>query len=90
VNIATELEKLMLVESEEIIRHHFDHLEGSHNLAILMKQNKRKSSDNLLQMTNIDKKIKLKQMQKTWAFTRPVPMIMRYIETFFYILISQT
>jgi len=29
-------------------------------------------------------------MHKTWEFTRPFPMLIRYIETFFYILISQT
>lgn len=37
VDIPTELEKLMLVEGEEIIRNHYDNLQGSHNLAILMK-----------------------------------------------------
>jgi hypothetical protein len=48
VNIPTELENLMLVEGEEIIRQHFDHLEGSHNLALLMKKNKNKPNDSLL------------------------------------------
>jgi len=62
----------MFVEAEEIIRHHYDNLEGGHRLAILMKSSKKGSSENLLQMTNIDKKIKLRQMEKTWAFTRPM------------------
>jgi hypothetical protein len=41
-------------------------------------------------MTRIDKKIKLKDMKKTWEFTRPASMAMRYIETLFYIAISNT
>ena len=41
-------------------------------------------------MTGFDKKIKLKDMQKTWDFTRPGPMFVHYLETFFYIIISQT
>jgi len=29
-------------------------------------------------------------MKKTWEFTRPMAMIIRFLETFFYIIISQT
>lgn len=42
----------------------------------------------LLDITSIDKKIKLKQMQRTWDFTRSFPLLMRNIEAFFYIMIS--
>ena len=91
VNIPTELEIIMFVEAKEMIRHKYDHLEGSNELAILVTEQKNKSfKKNLLQITRIDKKIKLRDMQKTWAFTRPVPMVMRYIETLFYITISNT
>jgi len=45
---------------------------------------------NLLQQTGIDSKIKLKDMKKTWEYTRTYSMFWRYIETLFYILISNT
>ena len=41
-------------------------------------------------MTNLDRTIKLKNMPRTWAFTRPTSMMFKLIETFFYILISNT
>ena len=44
----------------------------------------------LLDITSIENKIKLKQMQRTWDFTRTFPLFMRNVEAFFYIMISQT
>lgn len=44
----------------------------------------------LLQQTNIESKIKLVNMKKTWEYTRFSSMIFRYIETLFYIIISCT
>mmetsp|Transcript_21579 Transcript_21579/g.33227 ORF Transcript_21579/g.33227 Transcript_21579/m.33227 type:complete len:988 (-) Transcript_21579:2058-5021(-) len=90
VNIPTELERIMQVEAKELIKQHYDHLEGSQELAVLIQRSKGKSSQSLLQLTNFEKKIKLNQMKKTWEFTRPFPMLIRYAETIFYILISQT
>lgn len=90
VYIPTELESIMQVEAEEIIRHHYDHLEGRQELTFLVQRSKGKTGASLLQMTGFDKKIKLQDMQKTWDFTRPMPMVIRYLETFFYIIISQT
>ena len=42
----------------------------------------------LLDITSLEKTIKLKQMKRTWDFTRSFPLFMRNIETFFYIMIS--
>jgi len=41
-------------------------------------------------MTSLDRKIKLKNMPRTWNFTRSSSMWFKLIETFFYILISNT
>ena len=89
MNIPTELEKIMQVEAEEIIKEMYNNLEGSSKVAQLINQRKG-NKVNIMSKLNIDKQIKLKQMQKTWEFTRSYPMFIRYIETFFYILISQT
>ena len=47
-------------------------------------------ADFLLQITNMDKKIKLKDMRRTWEFTRPLAMVLRLAETFIYICVSNT
>lgn len=39
----TELESLMTIEAEEIIKQHYDNLEGNKELAMLMKINRDKS-----------------------------------------------
>ena len=54
-----------------------------------MAKNKNKGED-ILTMTAFDRRIKLTQMRNTWEFTRPFSMFIRYIETFFHILISQS
>jgi hypothetical protein len=48
------------------------------------------NENHYLQTTPIHKKIKLNQMKLTWEFTRPWSMVYHYIETFFYIIISQS
>jgi hypothetical protein len=53
-------------------------------------KNKGKSDKNLLETTNFDKKIKLKQMKRTWEFTRPLSMFFKILETIFYMGISHT
>jgi len=52
-----------------------------------MNHGKNKS---IIRKTNLDKKIKLKQMTRTWEFTRTSSMCMKNLETIFYILISNT
>lgn len=63
-------------------------MEGSKAIAEII--NKKNSSKTLLQQTGIDKRIKLKDMKKTWEFTRTSSMLFRYIECLFYIIISCT
>jgi hypothetical protein len=81
----------MIEEAEEIIRKDFDNKDGAQRLFILIEKTKGMTEvRNLLSMTNYDKKIKLKQMERTWAFTRPSSMVFKLIETFFYVIISNT
>ena len=81
----------MFEEAREMIRQKYDHSEGSKELAILVRAQRDKAhKKSLLQMTRVDKKIKLKDMKKTWEFTRPGNMVMRYIETICYMTISNT
>jgi len=89
VDIPTELESLMKVEAEELIQQHYDHSKGLEELTVLMAKNKFKGED-ILTLTAFDRRIKLSQMKNTWEFTRPFSMFIRYIETIFHILISQS
>lgn len=41
-------------------------------------------------MTGFDRKIKLNQLKMSWDFTRPLPLMLHFVETFFYIIISQS
>lgn len=88
INVPTELETLMISEAQEFIQHSYDNKEGSMELAKLLKMNRDKSS--ILSLTNFDKKIKLNQLKMSWDFTRTLPLMLHLIETFFYILISQS
>jgi len=90
VYIPTELEKIMKIEAVEVIKQYYDNIEGGEELTLLLNKTKGDSSLNLLQITNFDKKIKLNMMRMTYEFTKPGPMIIRLIETMFYIIISQT
>lgn len=90
VYIPTELEKIMKIEAVEVIKQYYDNIEGGEELTLLLNKTKGDSSLNLLQITNFDKKIKLNMMRMTYEFTKPGPMIIRLIETVFYIIISQT
>lgn len=44
----------------------------------------------MLEITRFDEKIKLKQLQNTWRFTRHSSMFFKYIELFSYVIISNT
>jgi hypothetical protein len=61
-------------------------LQGSKEIALLI--NKKNKKLTLLQQTGIENKIKLKEMKKTWEYTRTYSMFFRYIELLFYIIIS--
>ena len=78
----------MLDEAEELIKNEFDNKSGANKLYLLMMRSR--SQGSILSLTNFDKKIKLKQMERTWDFTRKFSMIFKLIETFFYIIISNT
>jgi len=89
VEVPTELETLMRVECSELIKNHYDNLKGSDELYKLIKINRDKSQS-LLALTKFDKRIKLKELKMTWEYTRTLPMLLHFAETFFYILISQS
>lgn len=89
MDVPTELQTMMTTESKEIINNYYDNLTGQDELFKIMKMNKDKGAS-LLSLTKFDKKIKLNQMKMTWEFTRTVPLLLHFIETFFYIMISQS
>ena len=78
----------MLDEAEELIKNEFDNKSGANRLYQLMMRSRSQTS--ILSLTNFDKKIKLKQMIRTWDFTRRFSMFFKLLETFFYIIISNT
>lgn len=88
-NIPSELENLMIIEAKEKIRAYYDNKEGAKDLFLKMKTSKDKSKS-ILELTAFDKKVKLNEMTYTWEFTRSIPMILHFFETFFYILISNS
>ncbi len=80
----------MFDEALMLIKNHYDNKEGSVLLYNLIQKSRGKINVNMLDLTNFDKKIKLSQMKRTWEFTRPVSMSFKFLETFFYIIISNT
>lgn len=87
VHVPTELESLMTIEAQELIENHYDNLEGEKELFKLIQLNRDKSQS-ILALTKFDKRIKLNQMKMTWDYTRSGPMLLHFVETLFYILIS--
>jgi len=90
VDVPTELEKIMTIESEDLIRARYDHSEGKRELAELLIKSEGKTGKGILELTDFESSIKLKQLDKSWAFTRTWPLFLRITETFFYIIISNT
>ena len=99
VKTPTELEHIMLTEARELVRNQYANLEGAERLGRHVRDYKEKQDRgagrsgqkfSLLQHTGLDRKIRLKDLQKTWEFTRRGPLCLRFTETFFYILISNT
>jgi len=60
VFIPTELEKIMRIEAGEHIRLLYDHVKGGEELTRLLARTRGDSSLSLLQITNFDKKTKLR------------------------------
>jgi hypothetical protein len=95
VDIPTELDVIMLDEALFLIEQHYDNLEGKEMLQKLQEAKVHfttpgTGSKKLLKKSNLDSKIKLQHMPRTWAFTRPCSMCLRLIESWFYVLISNT
>ena len=44
----------------------------------------------MLKLTEFDKKIKLKDLARSWKFTRPESMRLKLLETLFYMIMSNT
>lgn len=60
MTVPCELEKVMLIETKEMIRNRYDHIDGVTELWKLLNSSKGKSGESLLKMTQLDQKIKLK------------------------------
>ncbi len=82
----------MLWEAKELISDYYGDLKGNRNISLLLKRASATEGQrvDLLKITEIDKKIKLKQMPKTMEFIAPFSLTMRLLETCFHIMISQT
>jgi hypothetical protein len=95
VGTPTELETILEEDAQFYIRKLFDHKEGAKKLYNYMNEYKGKhykSNDHkvLLDKTGLLKRIKLKQLARVWSFTRTSSMIQHILETFCYIVISNT
>jgi hypothetical protein len=66
----------------------YDDSNGLNELRVLFS--KQKTKRNLLDQTDLEKTIKLKDLPNSWKFTRPFSMVFKLIETLFYIVISNT
>jgi hypothetical protein len=88
-HIPLELEAIMEIESVELIKNHFDNKNGAKEMTNMIIKHAL-SKESIITDTHLLHKIKLKDLKQTWEFTRPWQMFYHYIETLFYILISQT
>lgn len=93
-DLPSELDAIMLEEATELIKNNFDNKNGAITLYNILARAKASNlghdDTNLLALTGIDQEIKLKDMRRTWQFTRTSSMIFKLIETFFYMIISNT
>ena len=64
----------MKEEALEIIQRKFDNNDGMFIIAQLISKGLQ-NQKNLLNLTNLDRKIKLKYMERTWEFTRTCSMM---------------
>lgn len=54
MTVPCELEKVMLIETKEMIRNRYDHIDGVTELWKLLNSSKGKSGESLLKMTQLD------------------------------------
>jgi hypothetical protein len=87
--IPTELEAIMISETSEMMRKYYGHREGSKELKKILQDSKR-TKTSLLENDQFFKTVKLKDMKRTWEFTRPFSMMFKLIEVLYYAIISNT
>ena len=79
-------------EVSEILEAKYDGNQGREKLYRIRQQRRLKGAicKSYLELTDLERKIKLNKLAKTFEFTRSGMMWLHYVETFFYIGISQT
>lgn len=81
----------MKIEAKHAVKKLFDKREGDEELYLLLrKSTMHGSKKSLLSMTKLDKRIKITNLENTWAFTRHQSMLMKYFELFFYVFVTNT
>lgn len=95
VDVPTELDVIMLDEALFLVEQQYDDLAGKEELQRLQEAKGHfahagTASKRLLTKSGLASKIKLQHMPRTWAFTRPCSMCLRLVESWFYVLISNT
>ena len=92
--IKTELENIMLAEAKELLRDRVENLEGRRQLHEFCTRRKSGGSKKRWYehsfFKGVEKKVKLKNMQRTFEFVSGYQLLIRFIETLFYIIISNT
>jgi hypothetical protein len=89
--IPTELDVIMRDEALFLIEQHYDTAEMKIELQKLYEEKQNgKSAKKLLKKSNLESKIKLHHMNRTWSFTRTLPMVLHILEAMFYSIISNT
>lgn len=74
VDTPCELEQVMRNESKELIENLYDNKAGKDELEMVLNQSKNEENIKLLDLTRIDERIRLKDMSRSWMFTRTVPL----------------
>lgn len=91
VETPCELERIMKIEAKHIVRKQYDKKEEQDKLYLILKKLQQGGfKKSIMSMTQIDKKIKIYNLENTWAYTRFSSMIFKYIELAFYIFITNT
>jgi 50S ribosomal subunit-associated GTPase HflX len=85
VEFHNELERIMHLEADELIRAKYETREGLKELNDIIKKAVNSNDEkSLLDLTKVHKQIKLKQMEQTMAFTRFCSMVEKiFVETIF-------
>ena len=79
----------MKTELKELVKIHLDSKENNMKFQIAIhKLKKNPEKNSLLELTEMDKKIKFSDMKMSFEFTRSFVMFINYFETFFCFLVS--